>query len=45
MINSIIIAIGGLILYSLILWGVSKIKRRIRAKKNLKANSYMLMFL
>ena len=45
MIEIILWAILGLVLYGLMLWSVSKIKRRIKAKKNLKANDYTLTFL
>jgi len=45
MLNAMLFAIGGTIIYGLVLWSVLKIKRRINAKKNLKANDYTLTFL
>ena len=45
MIELIAIAVGGLLLYSLILWIASKIRRRYRQKKALKENDYSITFM
>jgi len=45
MIDLIAIGVGGLLIYSLILWTASRVRRHYRKKKAIKDNDYSLTFM